>query len=127
MQEYAPFPEVDDDWRVPREYESAILDRLLSGQFTICEILRSQLKGVLVKCIDGYGSLMFKVAGGRRAHTSVRDPIEGVALDADGVIIHYLVLVSNGVLEELDVFNESLLPIRRFPSADEIKVVACHE
>jgi hypothetical protein len=115
-----PYP--DDDWRSPTEYDAAILARLLSVEFPGAAELRQQLVGCKVQQFDGFGTLKFRVAASERAEVLDVVPVAGVALDADGCPINYLLMVRNGILYCLDVCTATTLEMHRLPDPAEIEV-----
>lgn len=99
-------PNEVEDLRPPSTTESDLLQRLLSANFHGAEALIRQLATTLVEPIDRDGSLRLKPVNPTPATVSRRIPVEATYADADGVLVHVLVHVINGVLDELEVYRE---------------------
>ncbi|MCU1362893.1 MAG: hypothetical protein JWM55_721 [Acidimicrobiaceae bacterium] len=61
--------------------------------------------------IDRDGSLKFRI-NGPRAEVSRRIPVEAEIEDSDGVTIHVLLHVADGLIDELELYREDSAPIR---------------
>jgi hypothetical protein len=80
---------------------------LLSIGFTGRDEIRKQLDACSVREIDENGSLEFLIPSARAlAHVTSRVPSEGEYSDSDGVTVHVLLHVVNGVVNELELFKE---------------------
>ena len=87
--------------------ERAILDRLLSDYFPGRDALLAQAHDVQVRPIDPDGSLVFVPdPDAPRAEVKRRIPVEAETNDLDGVVIHVLLHVINGCMNELEVYRE---------------------
>jgi hypothetical protein len=106
--------------------EKAILERLLQDSFRGRDEIRAQVAQSRVREIaeykDNYGSLEFEVMGGPKAAVAERVPVDGMALDADGVPIEFLLHVVDGVLRELEIVKADGSPIVRRPQAADLTV-----
>ena len=69
-----------------------------------CE-LREQLRGLRVRAIDEDGSLELVSGSGPDAIVRDRIPIEGELLDRDGTMVHVLLHVVDGRLNELEIYK----------------------
>jgi hypothetical protein len=92
--------------RSPSTTEAKLLRRLLSVDFQGAEVLRRQLVGALVEPIDRDGSLCIRPVNPTPAAVSRRIPVEATYAEPDGVLVHVLVHVIDGVLDELEVYRE---------------------
>jgi hypothetical protein len=52
-------------------------------------------------------------------------PVEAVAPDSDGVPVHFLLHVVDGLAREVEVFREDSAPIRRLPVAAQLTLEPC--
>jgi hypothetical protein len=85
--------------------ERAILDRLLTFDFPGRDDLRSQIKNAQVSDLDENGSLRIFTTDTRRAQVLSRIPTEGSCQDVDGITVHLLLHVVDGVVNELEIFK----------------------
>jgi len=76
-----------------------------------------------VRTIDVDGSLEISVEDSLRAEVANRIPVEAVAADSDGVPIHILLHVVDGMLQELEYFREDSRPIQHATAEDELQVL----
>ena len=76
-----------------------------------------------VRTIDVDGSLEISVEDGPRAEVAHRIPVEAVAADSDGVPIHILLHVVDGMLQERTVLREDSRPFQHAPAEDELQVL----
>jgi hypothetical protein len=88
--------------------EAGLLRRLLAAEFQGAEALVHQLASTLVEPIDQEGCLRLHPVDPTPAKVSRRIPVEATYSDADGVQVHVLVHVVNGVLDELEVYRDDL-------------------
>jgi hypothetical protein len=100
--------ENDKGFRVLREHERSILERLLGQHpFDGRDELLKQLDSVTARLIqeydDNYGSIELRVAAPTRAHVKYRVPVEAEYLDDDGVPVWVLLHVRDGVMCELEI------------------------
>ena len=105
--------------RVPTTDERQLIARLLAANFTGAAELRPQLSVTLVDSIDDDGSLRLNPEGASPADVSRRIPVEASYPDADGMTVHVLLHVIDGLLDELEVFREDSLPVLR-PAASAL-------
>ena len=99
-------PNEAEGLRHPTATETNLLQRLLNADFQGAEGLVRQLATTLVEPIDRDGSLRLRPVDPSPARVSRRIPVEATYTDADGVQVHVLVHVINGVLDELEVYRE---------------------
>ena len=89
------------------------MDRLLSASFPGKEQLQEQLTDIMVSVIDGSGSLALQVTRDLVAEVRKRIPVEAEYSDTDGVLVHVLLHVVNGKLDELEIYREDSLPLKK--------------
>lgn len=111
------------DYRTLSARERAYLERLLAAEFPGCDVLAEQLAEAKVRQIDEFGSLDFYVRPARRAKLERRIPIEGQFRDADGTMIHLLLHVLDGAMDELEVFKEDLSEVIELPPPEDLEVL----
>ncbi|MFJ2370432.1 DUF6984 family protein [Microbacterium sp. NPDC087665] len=83
-----------------------VVEDLVSQNFAGSAELAGQIEGLRVASIDSNGSLRLAVSGGPPAQVRFRVPVEAEYDDRDGVVVHVLVHVVNGYLDELEVYRE---------------------
>lgn len=110
--------------RPPTATETDLLQRLLSVDFQGAEALRRQLASTLVQSIDRDGSLHLRPVDPTPAPVSRRIPVEATYTDADGVPVHLLIHVIDGVLDELEVYREDSAAVMTAPATSSLEVEA---
>lgn len=101
--------------------EVKLLRRLLSGEFPGAAALRTQLANLFVEPIDAEGSLRLRPYGPTPACVSRRIPVEASYNDVDGVVVHLLIHVIDGVLDELEIYREDSATVM-LPPVDALDV-----
>jgi len=96
----------DTTARRPTGEEDGLLARLVGSTFDGAPVLAEQLATTLVTPLDENGSLRFHPGDTRPAAVTRRIPVEARYTDADGVIVHVLLHVIEGRLDELEVYRE---------------------
>ena len=111
-------------YRPLTEWEQRIILRLLQeSPFTGQDALLAQLEHVVGQLIDEDGSLSLKCSSALKAIVKTRVPIEGEAPDTDGVVIHYLLHVVDGKMNELEVYKDDSSKVLRHSEPEELKVM----
>lgn len=101
------------------------MDCLLDCDFPGRDAIVQQLVDCSVRTIDENGSLEFQIVSPIKASSvQSRVPTEGEAEDSDGVIIHFLLHVVNGVLQELEIYKEDNSKVLAMPAINAIRVFA---
>jgi len=100
----------------------AVLAKLLEADFEGRSQIEQQLHDVEVRTIDENGSLELRVTSSQKAVTGSRVPSEGEVKDADGVIVHVLLHVVEGIATELEIYREDNLSVGAFPDASRMTV-----
>lgn len=94
------------DPRAASPEEMDLLQHMLSAHFPGSEDLKRQMWSVVVEQIDRNGSLLLRPVAPTHATVSRRIPVEASYLDSDGVLVHVLIHVRDGVLNELEIYRE---------------------
>jgi hypothetical protein len=92
--------------RTPTGQEFALLARLVGSPFEGASALARQLATTLVAPLDENGSLRLQPGDAVPAVVNRRIPVEASYPDADGVVVHVLLHVVDGRLNELEVYRE---------------------
>ena len=108
------------DYRPLKTNERELLTKLLDVNFPGRDELRQQLETAAAKVIDENGSLALQCGPGRPAPVKCRVATEGECADADGIAIHVLLHVKDGMMHELEVFKDDGSPIRNPPAARDL-------
>jgi hypothetical protein len=111
--------------RALKQYESAVIERLLEKPFRGRDELRSQISRSRVKACeydDQYGSIEFEVEGSPEAKVTQRVPVDARANDSDGVPVEFLLHVVDGVVRELEIYKADGSPILKHPAASDLEV-----
>jgi hypothetical protein len=97
----------EEQYRAPDEWETAVLNRLLSHDFPERTAVIRQLEGSKVRTVDLEGSIEFLIGP-----QDAIDPgalgvvVEGEAEDSDGVTLHFMLHVARGMVKELEIYRE---------------------
>jgi hypothetical protein len=111
---------MDSDFRPLKPDERALLEKLLGCEFPGRDELRRQLDSVVAQKVYRDGTLALRVSSAEPAPVKGRVPTEGSCPDADGVMIHVLLHVVNGMMNELEIFKEDGSNVVRPPAADAL-------
>jgi uncharacterized protein DUF6984 len=114
---------MDSDFRPLKAAERALLDKLLDCEFPGRDELRRQLDSVAAQQLYNDGTLALRVTSGQPTAVKGRVPTEGGCPDLDGVIIHVLLHVVNGMMDELEIFKEDGSDVARPPTAAALVLV----
>ncbi|NYG58746.1 ketosteroid isomerase-like protein [Nocardioides daedukensis] len=94
-----------------------MLDALLTQEFEGVVELRAQVPECKFEEVDEDGTLAVH-ASGPRANVKFRVPVEAIYADADGVMVHVLLHVVGGRLDEVEVFREDGDSVVRKPATE---------
>ena len=111
------------EFRRPSKAEDRIIQLLLSSEFPGAPALREQMSKALVRRIDAEGSLEISSGDGPHAAVVRRVPVEAEAEDSDGVTIHVLLHVVDGLMRELEIYLEDSAPVQRTPTPQDLRVL----
>lgn len=114
---------MENKLREPSTAERALLERLLEAEFPGREQLAPLLRNVLVRAIDEDGGLELQSQVDGKAPVVQRIPVEGEGKDEDGTTILMLLHVVDGRPVELELFGESLTPIKKLPPASAFELI----
>ncbi len=101
------------DFRPLSELERQLLAVLLSTDFSGRDALVEQVAETSVREIDRNGSLEFESSDETPAEVARRIPVEAELDDSDGVTIHVLLHVVDGLLKELEVYRDDSGRVQR--------------
>ena len=113
----------DHTFRDLTTHEQGIIDRLLEKAFPGRDEICEQMKNCLVRTIDEDESLEFLVKSDVKAKVKRRIPVEAECQDTDGVLIHILIHVIDGKVNELEIYKEDGSPIIESLDPSRLKVV----
>jgi hypothetical protein len=102
-------------FREPATDERALLERLLEANFPGRNELSTLLGSVLVRTIDGDGSLELESQVEGKAPVVKGVPVEAEGKDEDGATIHLLLYVEDGRPVELEFFREDGKTVKTAP------------
>lgn len=103
--------------------EAAILHVLLEAEFPGRDVLAAQLRSARVTLLDSNGSLRFEVREGGQAGVVRRIPVEAETEDGDGVTVHLLLHVVDGLLNELEIYREDSKSLKRAIDPSALRVL----
>jgi hypothetical protein len=112
-----------EDGRPPTKQELNVILKLLDTPFPGREELQNQLNFVTVQSIDRDGSLKFFNGGGARSEVVRRIPVEAETNDIDGVVIHVLLHVADGFLDELEIYREDSAGVRSHIDPEQLRLL----
>jgi len=93
--------------------ERQLLAVLLSTDFPGKDAVAEQVAAASVREIDDNGSLEFAPSDMMPADVVRRIPVEAELDDSDGVTIHVLLHVVDGLVKELEVYRDDSGPVQR--------------
>ena len=100
-----------------------ILRLLTERPFPGREELLGQLDEVVAKPIDEDGSVSLQCSRPVKASVIARIPVEGEAQDRDGMMIHYLLHVVDGRMNELEVYKDDSSRVLRHAAPEDVTVM----
>jgi hypothetical protein len=113
----------EEHFRKPTVTEQALLERLIEADFPGREELAPMIHSILVRPLDGEGSLELNSQIPGIAPVVKRIPVEAEATDEDGVRMHVLLHVLNGRPIELEFFKEDGSGIKRLPVPSDFELI----
>jgi len=111
-------------YRPLNDWERRIILRLLLEEpFTGRDDLLSQVEKATARSIDEDGSISLRCSPTPKARVTARIPVEGEAQDTDGMAIHYLLHVVDGLMSELEVYKDDSSRVLRQADPEEVTVM----
>ncbi len=95
------------------DLERQLLEVLLGTDFPGRDAVAEQVAVASVREIDGNGSLEFAPSNKPSAEVTRRIPVEAELDDSDGVTIHVLLHVMEGLVKELEVYRDDSGRVQR--------------
>ena len=112
------------DFREPSSEERLLFQRLLEADFPGKREVADQLSACRVRIVDPEGSLELDPgADSNRAPVDKRIPVEAEGADEDGIFVHILLHVVNGIVKELEIYKDDSSPIKKMPDARDLKPI----
>jgi hypothetical protein len=108
--------------RPPTPAERNVVLALLKEEFPGRDALLDQVPSLVVRSIDQEGSLELR-ASGPKADVTTRIPAEAAMEDQDGFLIHVLLHVCDGLLNELEIYKDNLGVPQREVDPDSFKLI----
>lgn len=102
--------------------EEAVLGFLLAAEFEGVEALRQQAASCQVSELDPDGGLSLRPIQGSPADVTRRVVTEGDYVDSDGGMVHVLVHVVDGWLDELEIYREDGQRVKTPPTAENLTI-----
>jgi hypothetical protein len=116
--------EKSTSYRPLSDWERRIILRLLLAEaFAGRDDLLLQLEQASAQTIDEDGSISLKCPRAPKASVNARIPVEGEARDTDGMVIHYLLHVVDGTMNELEVYKDDSSKILRQAEPENLTVM----
>jgi hypothetical protein len=112
------------DFRSLSGGEKAVLAKLLGADFPGNLALREQLPRLRARKIDGDGSLSLLAAHSAiPAEVACRIPVEAELEDVDGMTIHVLLHIMEGLMSELEIYRDDSSPVKRGIEPDDLRLI----
>jgi hypothetical protein len=113
----------DAIFRALSDLEKQLLAVLLSTDFSGRDALAEQVSVASVRELDHNGSLEFARSDGTPANVVRRIPVEAEFDDRDGMTIHLLLHVVDGLLKELEVYRDDSGRVQRALVPDDLRLL----
>jgi hypothetical protein len=113
----------DQDFRPPSDLERQLLAVLLSTDFSGRDAVAEQVAVASVRAIDQNGSLEFAPLDKPPAEVVRRIPVEAELEDSDGVTIHVLLHVVDGLVKELEVYRDDSSRVQRALTPEDLRLM----
>lgn len=102
--------------------ERLLVGRLAQPDFIGAAEIREQLSGCQARTLDREGSFELRVKNRSPARVFFRVPVELAGKDRDGVGIHVLLHVVDGIAQQIEVYKDEPTPITTWPSHWDVVV-----
>ncbi|PKO15882.1 MAG: hypothetical protein CVU39_10205 [Chloroflexi bacterium HGW-Chloroflexi-10] len=113
-----------------KSYEHHLLKHLLSLDFPAVANLRKQVNLLHVneECED-CSSIGFAIEHSKAEAAQVIKtvPVEAEGYDLDSIKIHFLLIVVDGFIDELEIFREDLLQVKKLPPVETLEILVLDE
>lgn len=103
-------------------WERRLVDKLLEIPFPGSRDLAIQLRDSLVCSIDENGSVDFLVSTKKKVSVHNPIPVEAEAEDSDGITIHLLLHVIEGIARGIEVYKEDSSDVIKFPDPTALRL-----
>ena len=113
---------MESRFREKTVFERRLVDRLLATPFPGSRELALQLGDSLVCSIDQNGSVDFLVPTNEKVSVLNPIPVEAEAEDSDGITIHLLLHVIEGVARGIEVYKEDGSDVIKFPDPTDLRL-----
>ncbi len=123
MSSHSNFSEHDQDFRPLSDLERQLLAVLLSTDFSGRDAVAEQVAVASVRGIDDNGSLEFAPSDKPPAEVVRRIPVEAELDDSDGVTIHVLLHVVDGLVKELEVYRDDSGRVQRALAPEDLRLM----
>ena len=101
--------------RKPLMNELNLFQLLCSVDFDGKKQVVKQLESCFVSTVDADGSLELFPVNLENANVSSRVPVEVYGYDSDGVIVHVLLHIVDGLCKELEIYKDTPTKIANLP------------
>ncbi|WP_407645308.1 DUF6984 family protein [Halothiobacillus diazotrophicus] len=106
---------VNTEFRQTSDQEETLIRELLANDFVGRREVEMQLRNCNVRAIDSYGSLELKPSVTHSASVTHRVPTEIWGEDEDGILVHVLLHVIDGMCKEIEIYKDSPSSIVKMP------------
>lgn len=113
----------DQDFRSPSDLERQLLEVLLGTDFPGKDAVAEQVAVASVREIDDNGSLEFAPSDKTPAEVVRRIPVEAELDDSDGVTIHVLLHVVDGLVKEMEVYRDDSGRVQRALAPEDFRLL----
>jgi hypothetical protein len=113
----------ESDFREISNYEKRVIDLLLAEEFPGRDELRKQVERCRVRTIDDEGSIEMEPSLRVQAPVMKTVPVEAYAEDSDGVMVHVLLHVKDGIAVELEFYKDDSSRILSRPNQWQVMVL----
>jgi hypothetical protein len=113
----------DQGFRLLSDLEKQLLTVLLGTGFSGRDAVAEQVAVASVRKIDHNGSLEFAPSDKPPAEVARRIPVEAELDDCDGVTIHVLLHVVDGLVKELEVYRDDSGRVQRELVSADLKLM----
>ena len=103
-------------------WERQLVDKLLETPFPGSHDLAIQLRDSLVCSIDENGSVDFLISTNKKVSVHNPIPVEAEAEDSDGITIHLLLHVIDGIARGIEVYKEDSSDVIKFPDPTALRL-----